>query len=163
MRNDRKNGTALTPEFLWAQRKDLIYLTLAVPNVKKDEAKVTMKDEGRITFTGAGGVVGSEREYALDIALLKGIKSDESQCKISPRNVIFKIKKTDSGPYWERLLKESGKNVHCKIDWNHWIDEDDEDESYSLPAGFDSKDHEEMDFAADGSDDSDDDGQETVL
>lgn len=36
--------------------------------------------------------------------------------------------KKESGSYWERLLKQPGKNIHCKVDWEHWKDEDSEDE-----------------------------------
>lgn len=145
----------LTPEFLWAQRKDQIYLTLNVPNVKKDAAKVGMKDEGKVTFSGKGGILGKESEYVLDITLLKGIKAAESVCKISPRSVMFRIKKADTGPHWERLLKAEGRNVHCKIDWQHWVDEDEEEDEFS-PSFAESKDHEVMDFTADGSSEEDD-------
>ncbi len=144
----------LTPEFLWAQRKDQIYLTLNVPNVQKDGAKVSMKDEGRVTFTGKGGVLGKECDYALDITLLKGIKAADSVCKISPRSVVFRIVKKQPGPHWERLLKAEGRNVHCKIDWQHWVDEDEEDDEFA-PSFAESKDHEDMDFSADGSSDED--------
>lgn len=153
--NNRKD--TLTPEFLWAQRKDQVYLTLNLPNVKKEEAKVSMKDEGKVTFSGKGGVLGKEGNYSLDITLLKGIKAGESVCKISPRSVVFRIKKADSGPYWERLLKPEGRNVHCKIDWQHWLDED-EDEDEFAPSFAESKDHEDMDFSADGSSEEEDSG-----
>lgn len=141
---------SLTPEFLWAQRKDQIYLTVNIPNVKKEAAKVSMKDDGKVSFSGTGGVLGKEQSYSLEISLFKGIKAEESKCKISPRNIVFRIKKAESGPYWDRLLLEEGRNIHCKIDWQNWIDED-EDENLGASMFGESKDHEEMDFTADGS------------
>lgn len=63
---------------------------------------------------------------------------------------MFKIVKADSGPYWERLLKVGGRNVHCKIDWDNWLDEDEEDNESGFGSQFGNKDHEDMDFIGDG-------------
>lgn len=69
----------LTPQFLWAQRKDQIFLTLDVPNVKKETAVINLTDEGKVYFKGFGGNLNQEVEYILDIMLLKGIKKDVSE------------------------------------------------------------------------------------
>ena len=66
----------LTPEFLWAQRKDQIYLTVNVPNVRSSDAVTQLTDDGHVYFKGSGGNVGHEAEYILDINLLKGIKAE---------------------------------------------------------------------------------------
>ncbi|PXF44099.1 hypothetical protein BWQ96_06180 [Gracilariopsis chorda] len=142
----------LTPEFLWAQRKDLIYLTINVPNIKKAQSTVNITDDGRIYFKGPGGAVGHEAEYVLDITLFKPIKAAQSQHKITPRLVSFKIAKAAPGPYWERLLKAEGRNVHCKIDWDNWKDEDEDEDEYNFGTQFgDSKDLQDMDFGSGGS------------
>lgn len=141
--------TSLTPEFLWAQRKDLVYLTINVPNVKATETTITLTDEGHIYFKGPGGNVGHEAEYVLDIDLFKPIKSDESRYKITARSVVFKISKADSGPYWDRLLRAAGRNIHCKVDWDNWKDEDEDEDDYSFGQQFaDSKDLQDMDFGS---------------
>jgi cytosolic prostaglandin-E synthase len=145
------------------QRKDTIFLTINVPNVKQD-ATYKLTEDGHLKFKGKGGNFGSESEYILDIDLLKAIKPDDSKVKITARNIIMKIAKANSGPYWERLLKEKGKNVHCTIDWDNWRDEDDDEEDHAFPSQFaDNKDFQDMDFGSGGSsDDSEEDASELV-
>lgn len=87
----------------------------------------------------------------------------DSKCKINARSVVFKIVKADSGPYWERLLRQEGRNVHCKVDWDNWKDEDEDEDEYTFGSQFsDSKDLQDMDFGPSGSssdeDDADDNG-----
>lgn len=35
-------------------------------------------------------------------------------------------KKDKEASYWPRLIKETGKNNYITVDWNKYIDEDDE-------------------------------------
>lgn len=143
------SSTPLTPEFLWAQRKDQVFLTINVPNVKQSDVKIDLSDDGHIYFRGMAGNVGHEDEYVLDITLFKPIKAAESVHKVTARAIRFKITKADSGPYWDRLLKPEGRNVHCKIDWDHWKDEDEDEDEYSFGSHFaDSKDLQDMDFVS---------------
>lgn len=146
----RINGSPLTPEFLWAQRKDQVFLTINLPNVKKAESKFELTDDGRVFFNGPAGNVGHEDEYLLDITLFKGIKASESMHTTTARGVRFKIIKAETGPYWDRLLKAEGRNVHCKIDWDHWKDEDEDEGDYSFGDNFgdENKDLQDMDFVS---------------
>ena len=48
---------------------------------------------------------------------------------------MFIIKKTEDGPYWPRLLKDSKKVHWLKADWNKWKDEDEEEEVEEGAAG----------------------------
>lgn len=118
----------LTPEFRWAQRKGDVYITMNVANVRPEQTTARITDDGHVYWRGYGGVLGDEREYVLDIRLLKPIKTAESSIKLSSRLVYFKIRKAESGPYWDRLLADESRNVHCKIDWDAWKDEDEEDD-----------------------------------
>lgn len=144
------SGSALTPEFLWAQRKDQVFLTINLPNVKKADSKFELFDDGRVHFKGPAGNVGHEDEYVLDIMLFKPIKASTSQHTVTARGVRFKIIKAESGPYWDRLLKVEGRNVHCKIDWDHWKDEDEDDDEYTFGDSFGdtNKDLQDMDFVS---------------
>lgn len=138
-----------TPEFLWAQRKDQIFLTINIPNLKKEQASISLTDEGRVYFKGSAGNVGHEEEYVLDIVLFKPIKAEQSQHKITDRSITFKIIKGDAGPYWDRLFKAEGRNIHCKIDWDNWKDEDDDEDEHSFGHQFaDNKDLQDMDFGS---------------
>lgn len=139
-----------SPEFIWAQKKNSVSITVNVPNVRKTDAVIEIKDDGRVYFKGFVGNTGREQAYMLDITLLKPINAAESTGKITGRNVSFKIKKTESGPYWVRLLKSEKKNIHCKIDWNNWVDEDEDQENF-FTADSNEQDHQHMDFASGGS------------
>lgn len=99
-----------------------------VANVRPEQTTARITDDGHVYWRGYGGVLGDEREYVLDIRLLKPIKTAESSIKLSSRLVYFKIRKAESGPYWDRLLADESRNVHCKIDWDAWKDEDEEDD-----------------------------------
>lgn len=151
---------------MWAQRKDQVYLTINVPNVKKADANIKLSEDGHIYFKGRGGNVGHEEEYVLDINLFKPINPDESKSKVTARNVSLRIAKTDSGPYWDRLLKEEGRNIHCKVDWDNWKDEDDDEDEddYSFSSQFaGNKDLQDMDFASGASTSDEDEGNEEVV
>lgn len=44
------------------------------------------------------------------------------------RNICYLVKKAES-KWWSRLLKQEGKPpVFIKVDWDKWIDEDEQDE-----------------------------------
>lgn len=50
-------------------------------------------------------------------------------CKIKTglRNILCSVQKEEKG-WWKRLLKSEGKPApYIKVDWNKWLDEDDED------------------------------------
>lgn len=148
----------LTPEFRWAQRKGDVYITMNVANVRPEQTTARITDDGHVYWRGYGGVLGDEREYVLDIRLLKPIKTAESSIKLSSRLVYFKIRKAESGPYWDRLLADESRNVHCKIDWDAWKDEDEEDD-YDFGSNWGNKDLADLDFG-NGDEDSSDSGEE---
>lgn len=126
-----------------------MFLTINVPNAKKSELKIALSGDGRVHFKGPAGNVGHELDYELDITLFKPITVDQSKYTITARDVRFKIVKAESGPYWDRLLKAEGRNVHCKIDWDHWKDEDEDEDEFSFGDSFgDSKDLQDMDFVS---------------
>lgn len=50
----------------------------------------------------------------------------ESKVNIGSRNVVYVIKKSEK-KWWNRLLKQEGKPpVFLKVDWDKWVDEDEE-------------------------------------
>lgn len=53
----------------------------------------------------------------------------ESKAAIGLRNICYLVKKAQ-GNWWPRLLKKEGKPpVFLKVDWDKWVDEDDEKEN----------------------------------
>lgn len=71
-----------------------------------------------------------EIEYDIEWLLL------ESKASIGLRNIIYIIQKAES-KWWNRLLKQEGKPpVFLKVDWDKWVDEDEEDEQSKFYALF---------------------------
>ena len=54
------------------------------------------------------------------------------------RNPIITIAKEDKeAEYWPRLTKDKVKNSRITVDWNKWVDEDEEDEAPEMGGDFD--------------------------
>lgn len=91
-----------------------------MPDVKKE--KVTM-EAGKVSFEGTS----ENKNYKLDLELFKEIDPEvrspfhfapilpctnqKSKYVVQPRSVQFLIEKKESGPYWDRLLKQGGITI----------------------------------------------------
>lgn len=54
-------------------------------------------------------------------------KLQESKVNIGVRHIVYVIKKAEKR-WWSRLLKQEGKPpVFLKVDWDKWVDEDEEE------------------------------------
>lgn len=52
----------------------------------------------------------------------------ESKVSTTSRSIFYLVKKAES-KWWDRLLKQGGKPpIFLKVDWNKWVDEDEQDE-----------------------------------
>lgn len=52
----------------------------------------------------------------------------ESKASVTSRNICYLVQKVES-KWWSRLLKQEGKPpVFLKVDWDKWVDEDEQDE-----------------------------------
>lgn len=50
----------------------------------------------------------------------------ESKASVSSRCICYMVKKAES-KWWNRLIKQEGKSpVFLKVDWDKWVDEDEE-------------------------------------
>ena len=57
--------------------------------------------------------------------------SQESKISTSSRNAFVILVKSENG-WWKRLLKGEGKTPrYVKVDWDKWVDEDEEHEAKS--------------------------------
>lgn len=111
------------PEILWAQRSDKIYLTVELPDAKN--AQVKLEPDGRFTFTASS----KDTKYETELQFYGRVKVDTSKINEGRRHTFCIIEKEEKA-WWERLLKKEGKAPpFVKADWNHWIDEDEEDEA----------------------------------
>ena len=66
------------------------------------------------------------------------VVKDESKFNTKGRNPIITISKKDKeAEYWPRITKEKVKNSRITVDWNKWVDEDEEDEAPAMGGDFD--------------------------
>lgn len=110
----------LPPPAMWAQRKNIVMLTLNLEDCK--DAVINMEPE-KIHFKGSGGADKKMHEVTID--LYKEIDAEESKYAVSGRSIDFFLKKKEEGPYWPSLLKDKKKVHWLKVDFNRWRDEDD--------------------------------------
>jgi len=126
--------TQITPEVLWAQRsnvsvadKNLILLTISVPDVPKDKMKLDLKSTG-LVFTGYSDTL--KKTYHLDIEFNAEIIPEDSQVNHTGKNVEMRLRKKElKQEFWPRLLKDSKKVHYLKTDFDKWVDEDEQEEA----------------------------------
>ncbi|XP_040998128.1 co-chaperone protein p23-2 [Juglans microcarpa x Juglans regia] len=110
-----------SPEVLWAQRSDKVYLTIALPDAK--EVSVNCEPQGLFSFS-AKGLQGELFVFSLE--LYGPIMPEVCKTQVGLRNILCSIQKEQKG-WWERLLKSEEKPApYLKVDWNKWCDEDEE-------------------------------------
>lgn len=120
-----------TAPIKWAQRSDSLYITIALADVDKD-ATINLKDE-TLTFKGKS----ENKEYELDIVFFKPVDSEGSTYKVLPRSVVMHVmkKEKDDEEFWPRLLKDKAlEKNRVKIDWDRYVDEDEEEEGFDKSA-----------------------------
>merc|ERR1712045_94651 len=53
---------------------------------------------------------------------------EKSKYAVRERVIEFALEKKESGPYWERLLKDKTKMHWLRVDFNKWREEDESDD-----------------------------------
>ncbi|CAJ1976868.1 unnamed protein product [Sphenostylis stenocarpa] len=108
------------PPIKWAQRSDEIYITVEVPDAQ--DVKLILEPEGKFYFSATRGA--EKIPYEFNIDLFDKIDVKNSKTTVGLRNIC----KTES-KWWSRLLKQGGKPpVLLRVDWEKWVDEDEEQE-----------------------------------
>ncbi|KAK7337440.1 hypothetical protein VNO77_18015 [Canavalia gladiata] len=111
------------PEVKWAQRVDKVYITVQLPDSKN--AKVDLTPDGIFSFSGSAGA--EDRQYELKLELFDKVNVEESKINVGVRSIFCVIQKAENG-WWKRLLHGEGKPPHyVKVDWDKWVDEDEDD------------------------------------
>ncbi len=111
-----------TPNIKWAERKDKLFVTIDLDDVK--EPKIDISDNNHLLFSG----VSNGKEYKLDLELYGEVDKAQSKWTIDTRNIFLKIIKKTKGPYWNYINKDKKKYSYIHVDWNQYVDEDEEDE-----------------------------------
>ncbi|XP_024968939.1 uncharacterized protein OsI_027940-like isoform X1 [Cynara cardunculus var. scolymus] len=146
------------PTLKWAQRADVLFITIDLPDAK--DVKLKLEPEGKFYFSATAGA--DSLPYEIDINLHDKVDVNESKASVGSRNIVYLIKKEES-KWWNRLLKQEGKTpMFVKVDWDKWVDEDEQDEKAGADMDFGDVDFSSLnmggggDFDADGVDGADD-------
>jgi len=107
------------PTVLWAQRPDSIFMTIDLKDVKDQVLDVT---ETKITFSG----VSADVKYAFEFEFFAPI--DQENSKINTRRLIELYLPKKEEDSWSNVAKT--KQSYVKVDWNKWLDSDDEGEGF---------------------------------
>ena len=122
------------PEFMWCQRKDCVYLTIKVADC--EQAIVDIKRQQVLHFSGNGHGAAGQATYSLCLDLAHQVCPKQSKYQVAGPSIKIKLVKIHQGPHWPQLLSGQ-KPPQCKVDWQSWLDEDEEHESSVAPNGFD--------------------------
>ena len=107
------------PEILWAQNREKIFITLNVSNISEQNIKITAD---LVHFQGKN----IDKNYNVEINLLKTIEPEESSWSIKPHCVNFTLKKLPE-VFWSKLSSRRFNNI--RVDWNKWDIMEESDES----------------------------------
>ena len=121
---------ANTASIKWAQRKDSLYVTICLADVTNHTLELTDKS---LTFTGTA----DKKEYGVTLDFFKEVDSEGSISKVLPQSIQMKIMKKDQEDeeFWPRLLVDKLKEKNMvKIDWDRYVDEDEEEEGFDEAA-----------------------------
>ncbi|KAG8643160.1 co-chaperone protein p23-1 isoform X2 [Manihot esculenta] len=114
------------PIVKWAQRSDKLYLTVELPDAK--DVKLKLEPEGKFSFSATKDDI----PYEADIELFDKVNVEESKYNFGIRSIVYVIKKAEQ-KWWSRLVKQEGKPpVFLKVDWDKWVEEDDENDAGRL-------------------------------
>ncbi|XP_052175597.1 uncharacterized protein OsI_027940 [Diospyros lotus] len=110
------------PEVKWAERLDKAYITVQLPDAQN--AKVNLEPDGVFTFSGSAGAENNLYEVKLD--LFDKVNVEDSKVNIGVRSIFCVVEKAEK-KWWKKLLRGDGKTPHyVKVDWDKWVDEDDD-------------------------------------
>merc|ERR1711865_662529 len=88
------------PQCVWAQRDDLVYFTVQQIDLKDEKVDIDFE---------AGKIVFSAGDYAIDIELFDGLKTEGSKWNNTGREIQFLLMKNEE-KWWDRLTKAPTKN-----------------------------------------------------
>lgn len=121
------------PTVKWAQRTDKVYITIDLPDAQ--DVKLKLEPEGKFFFSATSG--SDKIPYEVDIDLYDKVDVNDSKASVGLRNICYLVKKAEN-KWWSRLLKQGGKPpIFLKVDWDKWIDEDEEGKDDKPPADMD--------------------------
>ncbi|XP_010556743.1 PREDICTED: uncharacterized protein OsI_027940-like isoform X3 [Tarenaya hassleriana] len=109
------------PEVKWAELTDKVFLTVQLADSKN--TKVNLDPEGVFTFSANAGP--ENHVYELKLELHDKVNVEPSKINIGVRNIFCILEKAEP-KRWEKLLRGGKPPHYVKVDWDKWVDEDEE-------------------------------------
>ncbi|GKB37246.1 HSP20-like chaperone [Tanacetum coccineum] len=104
------------PTLKWAQRTDVIFITIDLPDAK--DVKFKLEPDGKFYFSATAGA--DNVPYEIDVNHHDKVDVNESKSSVGSRSIVYLIKKEES-KWWNRLLKQEGRTLaFVKVDWDKW-------------------------------------------
>ena len=114
---------AIKPPIKWAQRRDIVYLSVAVEDISNETYQFT--DDKSLCFECEGGTK-PRQKYAFELQLFGEINQENCKVKKAGRELLIVLSKKDNkAPYWPRLTEGKQKAHNVQVDFNRWRDEED--------------------------------------
>jgi len=110
-----------TPSVMWAQRPNLVFVTINVSDCIEPNIKV---EKDSLAFKGVGGA--DKKNYELLLKFHGEVNKDTVKLAVRPRCIELALERIE-GPYWPRLLENKTKQHWLKVDFSKWKEEDDSD------------------------------------
>lgn len=131
-----EQGSILVPKILWAQRKEVVYVTIEIVEAREENLAISESSLSVDARNDAG-------HYQFSMDLYAAVNPSESTSVITGRNIFVTLKKADTdASFWPRLVK-TGKPANIATDFARWKDEDEESEAepdFSAAGGADGMD-----------------------
>ncbi|XP_027089754.1 co-chaperone protein p23-1 [Coffea arabica] len=139
------------PMVKWAQRSDRLFITVELPDANNVTHK--LEPEGKFLFSATTGV--DNTPYEVEFDLFDKVDVNESKISATSRNICYLVKKAEN-KWWSRLLKQGGKPpIFLKVDWDKWVDEDEQDEKVGSDMDFGDIDFSKLNMGGGGDFDAD--------
>ena len=143
---------------MWAQDRTRVFVTVKLQDIQNEE--ITFAEE-RFVFKGH---TLDSKVYGTDLELFGEILPDDPETKYVKygRYLQLNLRKKDSTKWWPRLAKTDKKLHNVKIDWEKWVDDQDDDlvgggdDGFEIPNAADSQMTSSSDSSSSSSSDSDD-------
>lgn len=120
----------LTPQVKWCQRKDRVLAKLEARNPKSETIEFVAPN--LLKYNG----VCDGKDYKLELELFDDIDVENSGYKRCGFVVDLLIKKAEEKS-WPRFTKTTQKLANVAVDWNNWVDSDEEDPEEEADGGQD--------------------------
>lgn len=113
--------TSLHPQVKWCQRKDKICAKQEARNPKKETLQFVEPNMLKYSGESTDG-----KTYKMEQELFEDFDIENSGYKRIGYNMEVVIKKKEQNT-WPRFTKDTKKLAYVGVDWNNWVDSDDED------------------------------------